>query len=520
MKAFTTILNTLLVVVLLVVAGLFFATLAPLPGNIEAKIVQSGSMEPSIPVGALVVIKPFENYAVGQVITFGEDTRTKIPTTHRIESVRHEGGVTYYKTRGDANEEADSRETLHGEVIGRVVVSVPYVGFVLDFAREPLGFALLIGLPALIIIFDELFNIVAEVRKLRRAAPTSRSRVAGEKTVWPESVSARDTGDPRTFSSVQPGVAKNPNVFEDIRVVYTRRRVSDDMFVRRPLAQAGKAFLSAFALLGISGTLLLGNVGSTVSYFNDLERSLSNLLRAGVWGLDVPPPEPLLLTGNPSCGDFGLLEYKFDSPIAVGTSSASIPDVGTISIETFVVEGEPRVFDWESDFGIDAVLVKGGPNANHYTYPVEQIADTGLTAPLGAGPGGVLPFGISHISFCYDLDAAPALLQLQTLQVETLSEEPKPEDTLADPGDGQEEPAATTTGESTGATASSTPPEPQEVPKLNVTESGAEESAGEPTGKEPEPRGHSPMGEAEEPENDFPNQPGETPPVLEESAAE
>lgn len=71
------------------------------------------------------------------------------------------------------------------------------------------------------------------------------------------------------------------------------------------------------------------------------------------------------------------------------------------------------VFDWSSNAGIDAIFVKGGSNGNLYQYdpPAEDTADTSLHAPVN--PQNTKYFGLSHISFCYDLelditkDAAP-----------------------------------------------------------------------------------------------------------------
>lgn len=168
MKIIGNIFYGLFIALLLGVTGLFLATLMPIPGTIEVKIVKSGSMSPAIPTGALVVIKPSASYVVGDVITFGADTKAKAPTTHRIVSVRGAGSQTVYIVKGDANEEPDPNEVAGSTVIGKVVASVPYAGYVLDFARRPLGFALLIGLPAGIIILEELFTIVTEVANLRR----------------------------------------------------------------------------------------------------------------------------------------------------------------------------------------------------------------------------------------------------------------------------------------------------------------------------------------------------------------
>lgn len=158
---------TVLAVVL--VAGALLATMVPIPGNIEVKIVKSGSMEPSIMTGSVVVIKPTETYGVGDVITFGKDTKREIPTTHRIvEVITNANGTLSYRTKGDANEEADQSITSAKEVIGKVLVSVPNVGFVLDFARTRNGFLAMIVVPALMVIFDEGLTIAGEVKKMRR----------------------------------------------------------------------------------------------------------------------------------------------------------------------------------------------------------------------------------------------------------------------------------------------------------------------------------------------------------------
>ena len=158
----------LFIALLVTVAGLLLLSLLPITGNIEIKIVKSGSMEPQIPVGSLVVVWPTASYAVGDIVTFGKDSKRDIPTTHRVVGMRVESGVTLFQTKGDANEEADPQETALRDVVGKVFLVVPYAGFVLDFARQPLGFALLIGVPAAIIILDESVNIFKEVVVLRR----------------------------------------------------------------------------------------------------------------------------------------------------------------------------------------------------------------------------------------------------------------------------------------------------------------------------------------------------------------
>lgn len=147
---------------------LLVATLVPIPGNISVKIVQSGSMEPAIGTGSIVVIMPREKYAVGDVITFGEETQTSIPTTHRIVADIISGGQIRFETKGDANEEKDAGSVAVDEVIGKVIFSIPFIGYLLDIAKKPWGFVFLIGVPAAIVIIDEVSTIVKETRHLRR----------------------------------------------------------------------------------------------------------------------------------------------------------------------------------------------------------------------------------------------------------------------------------------------------------------------------------------------------------------
>lgn len=166
----------LFITLLVAVAGLLLVSLLPITGNVEIKIVKSGSMDPTIPVGSLVVVWPTLSYQVGDIVTFGRDTARDIPTTHRIVGTRVENGATLYQTKGDANEEADPKETALRDVIGKVVLTVPFAGYVLDFARQPLGFGFLIGLPAAMIIVDEAFNIYREVAALRRRRKGSSAK--------------------------------------------------------------------------------------------------------------------------------------------------------------------------------------------------------------------------------------------------------------------------------------------------------------------------------------------------------
>jgi len=204
MKILGKILYGIVALMLISIAGLFAVSFVPAFG-VEIKIVKSGSMEPAISTGSLVVVHPASTYGVGDVITFGKDTKTQIPTTHRIVAVREEGGDVFYNTKGDANEEADPEEVAASGVIGKVLFHIPGAGYVLDFARTPLGFALLIGLPAAILILDELFSIVQEVRTMRRRKRTTDiSNTEDIEEVYVEKIDNNST--PRRSSMPMPKI--------------------------------------------------------------------------------------------------------------------------------------------------------------------------------------------------------------------------------------------------------------------------------------------------------------------------
>jgi len=147
-------------VVLLLIVSVF-----PITGNYKLMIVQSGSMTPAIKMGSIVMVKPMEDYNVGDVISFTNPRERQEPISHRIVDLEVIEGEPFYIVKGDVNEEPDPRRVEKDEVMGKVLFDVPYLGYAVDFAQKPLGFALIIIVPAAIIIFDEIRKIFGEVKK-------------------------------------------------------------------------------------------------------------------------------------------------------------------------------------------------------------------------------------------------------------------------------------------------------------------------------------------------------------------
>ncbi len=112
-------------------------------------VVQSGSMSPAIGVGDLVITSPCDadNIHAGDVVCFRSGSTL---VCHRVVSVN--GTDRTLITKGDANEGPDPSPVAFDNVIGRVVVNVPCLGYIVSFIKSPFGWALIILLALLIMV--------------------------------------------------------------------------------------------------------------------------------------------------------------------------------------------------------------------------------------------------------------------------------------------------------------------------------------------------------------------------------
>jgi signal peptidase I len=154
---------------IVLVAVLLIVSILPITGNFKVMTVISGSMEPAIKTGSVVAVKPVADYKIGDVITFGPYSKTKAPTSHRIYDIKVVNSQPVYITKGDANNAPDTREIKKSDIVGKVLFSLPYLGYAVDFAKKPLGFALIIIVPAAIIVLDEAKKIYGELKKKKTA---------------------------------------------------------------------------------------------------------------------------------------------------------------------------------------------------------------------------------------------------------------------------------------------------------------------------------------------------------------
>jgi len=160
-------------VIILLMAAAVLTFLAPYFGW-RVDTVLSGSMEPGLKVGGVVITRPVEveDIKVEDIITFYSPLSEKL-TSHRVIAVEDSSSF-HFRTKGDANEDDDPFILLHAQnVVGKVCFHLPYLGYATQFVKTPLGLLLTLCIPGLVIIAMEIRNIwrVLTEQKIERKYP-------------------------------------------------------------------------------------------------------------------------------------------------------------------------------------------------------------------------------------------------------------------------------------------------------------------------------------------------------------
>jgi signal peptidase I len=147
----------------------------------QLKTVLSGSMEPEINTGSIIAIKPggdVNRFEKGDVITFLKPDNTLV--THRILEVRGSGDLKQYITKGDNNEDPDQEPVLSQNIIGEYVgFTLPFVGYLLDFAKSKEGTATLLILPGMLLL---IYSGITIWRAIKEIDSNSKSKTS-EQTI-------------------------------------------------------------------------------------------------------------------------------------------------------------------------------------------------------------------------------------------------------------------------------------------------------------------------------------------------
>ena len=127
--------------------GLVLAMTVPQAFGYKVMTVLSGSMEPTLRTGGVVLSRTVSpvDAKLGDIVTFHDPSRGNELVTHRLRRIKINDGKAYMVTRGDANNTSERWVVETDGQIGRVVYHVPKLGW---FRQQVTGQAVRLGVLA------------------------------------------------------------------------------------------------------------------------------------------------------------------------------------------------------------------------------------------------------------------------------------------------------------------------------------------------------------------------------------
>ncbi len=134
----------------LALLGLGWYYLAPtqIGGSTRYVVTHGISMKPLLHTGDLVLVRPADDYKVGQVVAY-HSTLLHTVVLHRI--IRIEG--SHYVFKGDNNDFIDPTRPTRSLLIGRMWLLIPNGGVLMTWLHTPWVAALLLGGVAALVLF-------------------------------------------------------------------------------------------------------------------------------------------------------------------------------------------------------------------------------------------------------------------------------------------------------------------------------------------------------------------------------
>lgn len=156
-----TVANVFAVLLLIAVVAPFVVYAVPeTVGADHSFVVLTASMTPAIAPGDVVIVADRDPATIrtGDVITFTRGT-SEIPVTHRVTAVTDEQSELAFETQGDANDGPDASPVPAANVVGTVILTIPYIGYVIQFTNSPYGFVALVVIPLGLFVINELWSL-------------------------------------------------------------------------------------------------------------------------------------------------------------------------------------------------------------------------------------------------------------------------------------------------------------------------------------------------------------------------
>ncbi|WP_052721701.1 signal peptidase I [Methanosarcina siciliae] len=157
------VINTLAFVLIFIIIIPIIATMVP-TGPVKFMTVTGSSMEPTITDSDIVIVNTVKTQPeVGDIVSFRHifNENQSFIVTHRVVKVVDEG----YVTQGDAYPRPDDFIVAPEDVVGVMFFKIPYIGALVRFAGTVEGLLVLVILPALILILQEVSEITSQMKE-------------------------------------------------------------------------------------------------------------------------------------------------------------------------------------------------------------------------------------------------------------------------------------------------------------------------------------------------------------------
>lgn len=164
---------TLLVIVVVGIAGFQLGLRAILKTDYPLAVVESESMVPTLNIGDIIVIQGIDADEIhaasktanppGDIIVFYDPRggvkrvywffTAPVLIVHRAVQKEYKGDLWYFITRGDGNLYVDPWKVSETRVVGRVIFRIPLLGYISLFLQSDLGILVFWLLVAMIVFF-------------------------------------------------------------------------------------------------------------------------------------------------------------------------------------------------------------------------------------------------------------------------------------------------------------------------------------------------------------------------------
>ena len=236
LNAFFLVLLVGLVVVLLYLAIGSKGNGLPFLQNYQLFTVLSGSMEPTLNVGGVIIVEKVDPMTLeeGDIITFvsNDTTLNGKVVSHRILQVVDNNNGRMFITKGDANEDRDD--------------AAAYLGYLLNFMKTKNGFFLILLLPCMIILLVETISLlknfwayVDEKKALKEGKVEDGSEEEPELPEKSEQPEEKQQAGPEKSTGIETGEsASGPNAVqssnedagEEMLLAADKQNTTDEQF--------------------------------------------------------------------------------------------------------------------------------------------------------------------------------------------------------------------------------------------------------------------------------------------------